>query len=188
MPDHRDPDHDVGDERAALALPPLVTSRRSLARRAARTPARVRAGERGAVTEYLAFRLAGDAFAAPVSIIREILKPPPITHVPRAPRHVLGIVSVRGLVVTVLDLRRLMRVDEQPIGPRSRILLVATDAETLGLLVDEVFEVHRLPDMDIERASSVLGSDVSDAVSGIARPADGDGRVLVLLDLRVLLR
>lgn len=188
MSEERDPAEGAGDGRADLALHASTTSRRALARRAARTPARVRASDRGAVTEYLAFRLAGDAFAAPVSIIREILKPPPITHVPRAPRHVLGIVSVRGLVVTVLDLRRLMRVEEQPIGPRSRILLVATDAETLGLLVDEVFEVHRLPDVDIERASTVLGSDVSDAVSGIARPAEGDGRVLVLLDLRVLLR
>lgn len=188
MPDPRDADDELGDAQSDLALPPMGTSRRTLARRAARTPARVRAGERGAVTEFLAFRLAGDSFAAPVSIIREILKLPPITHVPRAPRHVLGIVSVRGLVVTVLDLRRLMRVEEHPIGPRSRILLVAAEAETLGLLVDEVFEVHRLPDMDIERAGSVLGSDVSDAVSGIARPTDGDGRVLVLLDLRVLLR
>lgn len=162
--------------------------RRGLARRAARTPARVRSADRGAVTEYLAFRLAGDSFAAPVSVIREILKPPPITHVPRAARQVLGIVSVRGLVVTVLDLRRLMRVEEAPMGPRSRILLVAADNETLGLLVDEVFEVHRLPEMDVERAGAVLGTDVSDAVTGIARPSDGDGRVLVLLDLRVLLR
>jgi purine-binding chemotaxis protein CheW len=166
----------------------LSLPRRALVRRAAGAPGRVRAGDRGAVTEYLAFRLGGDSFAAPVAVIREILKLPPITHVPRASRHVLGIVSVRGLVVTLLDLRRLLQLEEAPIGPRSRILLVATDEETLGLLVDEVFEVHRLPEMDVERASAVLGSDVSDAVTGIARPTDGDGRVLVLLDLRVLLR
>jgi purine-binding chemotaxis protein CheW len=163
---------------------------RALVRAAARSPARARASARGAVTEYLAFRLGPDAFAAPVAMIREILKPPPITHVPRAPRHLLGIVSVRGLVVTVLDLRRLMRVDEQPMTGRSRILLVASEVETLGLLVDEVLEVHRLPEGDIERASVVLGSDVSEAVSGIARPQDGAGadQVIVLLDLRVLLR
>ncbi len=164
-----------------------VTSR-ALARAAARSPARARASSRGAVTEYLAFRLGTDAFAAPVSMIREILKPPPITHVPRAPRHLLGIVSVRGLVVTVLDLRRLMRVDEAPLTGRSRILLVGSDIEVLGLLVDEVLEVHRLPEGDIERAAVVLGSDVSEAVSGIARPEGVGDKVIILLDLRVLLR
>ncbi len=159
---------------------------RGLTLSSARTPARARASD-GAVTEYLAFRLGTDAFAAPVSMIREILKPPPITFVPRAPRHILGIVSVRGLVVTVLDLRRMMRLQEAPVGSRSRILLVATDEETLGLLVDEVHEVHRLPESEVERASAVLGSDVSDAVSGIAHPLDGREKVLVLLDLKVLL-
>ena len=83
---------------------------------------------------------------------------------------------------------RLLRVDEAALGPRTRILLVATEAETLGLLVDEVFEVHRLYDDDIERANVVLGSDVSEAVSGIARAAGAADRVIVLLDLRVLLR
>jgi purine-binding chemotaxis protein CheW len=152
-----------------------------------RTLAQDRAIDRGALTEYLAFRLAGDAFAAPVSMIREILKPPPITHVPRASREILGIVSVRGLVVTVLDLRRLLRLEESPLTGKCRILLVANEVETLGLLVDEVLEVHRLPESDVERASQVLGSDVSEGVAGIARPRGPRGEVIVLLDLRVLL-
>jgi len=155
---------------------------------ASRAVSRTRTEGRGAVTEYLAFRLGTDAFGAPVSMIREILKPPPMTHVPRAPRHVLGIVSVRGLVVTVLDLRRLMRLVEAPLTSRARILLVSGNEETLGLVVDEVLEVHRLPEADIERASVVVGSDVSEAVAGIARPRDDQDEVLVLLDLKVLLR
>ena len=55
-------------------------------------------------------------------------------------------------------------------------------------MVDEVLEVHRLPEGDIERASVVVGSDVSEAVSGIARPREDRDEVLVLLDVRVLLR
>jgi len=161
---------------------------RAIAPFATRATSRTRVEGRGTVTEYLAFRLGTDAFGAPVAMIREILKPPPMTHVPRAPRHVLGIVSVRGLVVTVFDLRRLMRLAEPPLTSRARILLVGNNEETLGLMVDEVLEVHRLPEGDIERASVVVGSDVSEAVSGIARPREDRDEVLVLLDLRVLLR
>ena len=54
-------------------------------------------------TEYLAFFLAGEPYAAPVALIREILKPPPMTPVPRAPHSLMGIISVRGQIVTVMD-------------------------------------------------------------------------------------
>ena len=57
---------------------------------------RYRQQDRGPRAEYLAFVLAGDVYAAPVALIREILKPPPLTPVPRAPHQFLGIVSVRG--------------------------------------------------------------------------------------------
>ena len=67
---------------------------------------RSRQQDRGPRTEYLAFVLGGDVYAAPVALIREILKPPPLTPVPRAPHPSLGIVSVRGQLVTVVDLRR----------------------------------------------------------------------------------
>src|SRR5688572_17556007 len=86
--------------------------------------------DRGSGTEYLVFKLAGELYAAPVALIREILKPPMLTPVPRAPAAVLGIVSVRGPVVTVVDLRRRLRLAEMPSTNRTRILLVnATGGE-----------------------------------------------------------
>ena len=63
--------------------------------RAQKPTKRSRQQDRGPRTEYLAFCLAGDVYAAPVSLVREILKPPPLTPVPRAPHAILGIVSVR---------------------------------------------------------------------------------------------
>lgn len=128
-------------------------------------------GSRGPLTEYLGFRLASDPFAAPVALIREILRPGSITPVPRAPREVLGITSVRGLLVTVVDLRRRLTLPEAPLTKRSRILLVDSGRETLGLLVDEVLQVYRLADDEIEVAAPALGSDVAEYITGIARPS-----------------
>ncbi len=56
--------------------------------------------------EYIGFRAAAEMFALPLTLVREILKPPPITEVPRARPDILGIVSVRGQITTVVDLRR----------------------------------------------------------------------------------
>ncbi len=127
---------------------------------------------RGAVVEYLAFRLDADLYAVPVATIREIVRPPPITPVPRAPRAILGIMSGRGRVVTVVDARRKLRLAEAPVSGRSRILVTELGTERIGLLVDEVLMVYRLGEAEIERAAQGIGSDIGDYIAGVARPAD----------------
>lgn len=139
---------------------------------------------RGPVVEYLAFVLAGDVYAVSIRSVREILKPPPFTEVPRAPREVLGVVSVRGLLVTVVDLRRRLGLDEAAPTRKSRILLAEVEGgELIGLFVDEVLQVHRLGEGEIEAASSVLGGQLAEHVLGIGRP---DGALVILLDLRAV--
>jgi purine-binding chemotaxis protein CheW len=163
--------------------------------------------DRGPLTEYLGFCLAGDVYAAPVALIRAIREPPPLTRVPRAPPAIMGIVSVRGQLVTVVDLRRRLRLIEPPFSRHARILLADTSAgETLGLYVDEVLQVYRLTESEIEPATA-LGGDVAGYISGIARPVGmamtplrggeskpvdikggrPDSSVVILLDLRAVL-
>jgi purine-binding chemotaxis protein CheW len=162
-----------------IAMPSLI--KHQAGRRAAR-----RAGEAGKRTEYLAFVLAGETYAVQIAQLAEILRPPPITDVPRAPSTVLGVISVRGKLVTVLDLRRRLRLAEAPLDRRSRILLVeAGGGEQIGLLVDEVQQVWRLALEEIEPAN-VLGGDQAVHIAGIGRPAGVEGTVLILLDLRPL--
>ena len=134
------------------------------------------------VREFLVFTLADELYGVELTRIREILSPPPVTEVPRAPRDVIGVCSVRGLLVTVLDLRRRMSVSESPPTRRTRILLAsAPHDEVVGLLVDEVRNVVRLSETEIEVATSVLGGDVSEHVFAVGRPSSDS--ILVLLDL-----
>jgi purine-binding chemotaxis protein CheW len=144
-----------------------------------------RVGETGVRTEYLAFTLATETFAVRIAQLAEILRPPPITQVPRAPSNVLGVVSVRGKLVTVVDLRRRLRLVEAPIDRRARILLVESGlGEQMGLLVDEVQQVWRLSTEEIESAG-VLGGELQAVhIAGIGRPSGVDGVMLILLDLR----
>jgi purine-binding chemotaxis protein CheW len=155
-----------------------------------------------AVHEFLGFGLASEAYALPLSNIREILKPPPITQVPRAPFDVPGIVSVRGAIITVVDLRVRLKLPLAPHGKHSRILLVSSGEETVGLLVDHVLQVFRLRDEEIEYAVTA-GGDMAEYVMGIGRPRSGraagrarevssgmdrEDDILILLDPVSLLR
>ncbi|HTU56865.1 MAG TPA: chemotaxis protein CheW [Polyangiales bacterium] len=145
-----------------------------------------RGSDRGPVREFLVFSLGGDLYGVELTGIKEILSPPPITRVPRARREVVGVCSVRGLLVTVLDLRRKLRVEERALGRRSRILLAtAPNGEVTGLLVDEVRQVVRLAEAEVEVAASALGGDVAEHVLGVGRPG---GKFLILLDLKAILR
>jgi purine-binding chemotaxis protein CheW len=119
--------------------------------------------------EVLAFKLASETYALPLAGVQEILKPPRITRVPRAAHEILGIVSVRGRVTTVIDLRRRLRVREAPVDKNTRVLLIDAGKEVLGLLVDAVLQVYRLFEDEVELASAV-GSDLNEYVMGIGRP------------------
>ena len=135
---------------------------------------------RGPRIEYLAFRLGGDSYAVPIGEVRELA--PPVTEVPRAPSDVIGVVSVRGLLVTVIDLRQRLRMPAAELSRKGRILLViGAENEILGLYVDEVLQVYRLTETEIEGAANVLGGKLADYVVGIGRP---EGSLLVLIDLR----
>jgi len=140
-------------------------------------------------TEYLAFRLGDDTYGVRIEHIAEILKPPPITPIPRAAAKVLGIMSVRGRLVTVMDLRGRFGHPATPMGRRTRILLSEVGGETLGVLVDEVRQVHRLGDKEIEPAAA-LGSDQPPYVLGVGRPKEdaAPGAIIILLDLAEMLR
>jgi purine-binding chemotaxis protein CheW len=146
-----------------------------------------RAGEAGRRVEYLAFILAGETYAVQIAHVAEILRPPPVTEVPRAPSTMLGVISVRGKLVTVIDLRRRFHLPESPIDRKSRILLGDLGkGEQLGLLVDEVQQVWRLAAGEIE-AASVLGGEQPVHIAGIGRPVGGEGAILILIDLRPIL-
>ncbi|HEY1696915.1 MAG TPA: chemotaxis protein CheW [Polyangiaceae bacterium] len=146
-----------------------------------------RAGEAGRRVEYLAFLLAGETYAVPIAHVAEILRPLPITEVPRAAATVLGVVSVRGRLLTVVDLRRRFRLPEAPLERKSRILIADLGkGEQIGLAVDEVHQVWRLAAEEIEPAN-VLGGEQPAHIAGIGRPGGGEGTILILLDLRPIL-
>lgn len=130
--------------------------------------------------------LAGsEAYAVPLATVREILVPPPLTEVPRSEDHFLGVISVRGEIVTVIDLPKLLQLEINNSDPYGRVLLIDTGEELVGVAVDRVTQVHRLHPKQIEYAST-MGTDLSDYVVGIGRvpseTGDDEDQMLILID------
>ena len=134
--------------------------------------------------EYLAFRLGDEEYAFGIESIREILKAPPITEVPRAPAHVLGVITVRGEVIPVFDPRHRLGLPPAAVGPRGRVIVCDAGEGPCGLLVDAVAQVVRLPPSAIEQKPQAIGGS-AEYISGIGRDRD---RLFILLDLAAVLR
>ena len=137
--------------------------------------------ERGLRREFVAFHLDGDSYALPIERVREIVRLRPITHVPRVPDAVRGVISLRGEIVQVLDLRRRLELPPREPTRTSRIVVLHGDDDSVtGLLVDGVREVLRITEADIRPA--VAGE--AEAVSALL--ARGD-EFVSLLDLERVL-
>jgi chemotaxis signal transduction protein len=140
------------------------------------TTMRGRAQDRGPRTTYLAFRLAESVYAAPLSLIREILVRVPLTPVPRSHASIMGIISNRGQLITVFDLRRRLRLPQGPDTNKGRILTTnPTGVELIGLYVDEVLQTYKLTDAEIDLSVMSFGTDSSGHIAGIARPIVAEG-------------
>ena len=136
----------------------------------------------------LTFVAGGEVYGVDILSIREIIKLREITEVPRAPRFLLGVVTVRGLVMPVVDLRIRLRLDSPPLGRNSRILVVMHKGERYGLLVDEVRGVVRFADNQIEPSPPSLSPSEAPFLAGIARyPEAGEERMVILLSLDAVL-
>ena len=111
----------------------------------------------GAALSFLGFVLGAEEFGADLNLVAQIVKPPPLTWVPRAKPHLLGVISIRGQVVTLVDLRQLLGMAPTAWPKTARVLLVDYGGEPIGLLVDAVTQVHRVSLDDEVRAEFVLG-------------------------------
>lgn len=130
-----------------------------------------------AICELLAFDVGETVYAISIERVREILRMRPITPVPHVPAVVLGVISIRGEVVEVVDLRRRMRLEPREADRRTRIIVVhGEDGRVTGCMVDRVREVLRVPADSIRPAAE---ADL-DSVSGLCRRGD---RFVSMLDL-----
>ncbi|MFL5261043.1 MAG: chemotaxis protein CheW [Anaeromyxobacteraceae bacterium] len=134
--------------------------------------------------EWLSFKLAGEEYAVDIALVREILKAPTVTEVPRAPPHVLGVIMVRGDVVAIFDPRRRLALPRGAPGRGARVVVCDVGDGPRGILVDAVSDVVRLAPAAIEARPHGVGGASAEYIVGLGREGS---RLLILLDLAALL-
>ena len=107
------------------------------------------------VLQYVTFRLDDETYGIDVMQIQEVLRYTEIAPVPGAPDYVLGIINLRGNVVTVIDTRRRFGLADAEVTDATRIVVMESSNQVMGILVDSVAEVVYLKASEIETAPNV---------------------------------
>jgi len=140
--------------------------------------------EDNATLRWVTFFLSQEKYGINVMQVQEVLRVTEIAPVPGAPDYVLGIINLRGNVVTVIDTRKRFGLESKDLDDSARIVIVESNDQVVGILVDSVAEVIDLQLSEIETAPNVGTEDSSRFIQGVASQND---ELLIIIDLNKLL-
>lgn len=134
--------------------------------------------------QLVVFDLASGLYGLDIGYVREIIRVQNVTKVPGTPFFVEGVINLRGKIVPVIDLRKKLNLDVVEQTAESRIVVVDVVNGQVGVIVDAVTEVLRIPVSSIESSTFIVAGNGSNHMNGIAKIGD---KMIVLLDLSAML-
>jgi purine-binding chemotaxis protein CheW len=137
----------------------------------------------GPVTEWVTFHLDDEKYGINVMQVREVLRETEIAPVPGTPDYVLGIINLRGNVVTVIDTRKRFGLAPKEVDEATRIVIIEVGDEVVGMQVDSVAEVMDVPAAEIETAPNVGNDESAKYIQGVSNQ---NGGLLIFVDLNKL--
>jgi len=130
--------------------------------------------------QYCTFYVAGHYFGLDVLKVQEVIRYQEMTRVPLAPPVVRGLINLRGQIVTALDLRRRLELDDRPADQLPVNVVVQTDDGAVSLLVDEIGDVLDVEEKLFEPPPDTLTGSARELIRGAYKL---NSRLMLLLDI-----
>lgn len=130
--------------------------------------------------QHIGFIMNSSEYTIPILKVQEIINRPQLTKLPQAPHYIEGVTNLRGRIIPIVNLKKLVGLDESE--PGQKVIVVSSGRMTFGVLIDGITGVISIEDDQIEPAENFLQGNV-EQVQGVARVND---RLVVLIDTRKL--
>ena len=137
-------------------------------------------GSEDPILQWVTFKLDNETYGINVMRVQEVLRYTEIAPVPGAPSYVLGIINLRGNVVTVIDTRQCFGLMNAEISDNTRIVIIEADKQVVGIMVDSVAEVVYLRQSEIETAPNVGNEESAKFIQGVCNK---NNELLILVEL-----
>jgi purine-binding chemotaxis protein CheW len=130
--------------------------------------------------QLVVFTLGQEVYAVEIALVKEIIQMMAITRVPGTPPSVEGVINLRGTVIPVVDLRKRFQLARQERDKDTRIVIVTCKGQEVGVVVDSVAQVLRVPVDSIESSNSLFSDDKLNHIQAIVKLPD---RLVILLNI-----
>ena len=134
--------------------------------------------------QLVVFNIDNEDFGVEITQVNEIIRPVEIFKVPNTPDFIEGLINLRGKVHTVINLRKRFKLTPREFDENTKIIISSVNSLVIGFIVDEVKEIIRLEDEDLESAPSALTGLKRKYINAIAKSGE---KIVLLLDLEVAL-
>jgi purine-binding chemotaxis protein CheW len=138
----------------------------------------------GGELHLITFALDREEYGIKVGQVREVIRVTEITRVPQSPAHVRGVTNLRGRILPVVEIRTRLGLEAGVVTQRSRIIVVEVHDRVLGILVDAVLQVAKVPVDTVTPPPEEVVTPQTDYINGVAH---WSGRLIILLELEKVL-
>ncbi len=134
----------------------------------------------GKMLQVVTFALGSEEYGVDIAQVQEINRMVTITNVPRAPQFMEGVINLRGQLIPIIDLRSRFGMPKTERTKNTRIVVTEINAKRVGMVVDSVSEVLRIPVEQIEDAPELVAGVDTEYIRGVGKVGD---RLIIMLDL-----
>lgn len=138
----------------------------------------------GSIIQLVSFVLEDVEYGVDILAVHEILRFPEITRLPNTPEFIKGVINLRGNVIPVVDVRKRFGFPKGRITDLTRIIVIETNDKLTGLMVDNVHQVVRISQSNVDPPSALIEGVSEEYIWGIGRLKD---RLIVILNLSNIL-
>lgn len=138
----------------------------------------------GELIQVVSFHLGSEEYGVDISQVQEIIRMVEITHVPRAPHFMEGVINLRGQLIPIIDLRTRFAMPRAEQTKSTRIVVTEIGSKRVGIVVDSVSEVLNIPMEHIEEAPDMIAGVGTEYIQGVGKVGE---RLVILLDLTMVI-
>ena len=138
----------------------------------------------GEVVQVVSFRLSNEEYGVDIAQVQEIIRMVEVTHVPRAPHFMEGVINLRGQLIPIIDLRTRFGMPRIASTKSTRIVVTDIGNKRVGIVVDSVSEVLNIPIENVEDAPEMIAGVGTEYIQGVGKMND---RLIIMLDLTMVI-
>jgi len=132
------------------------------------------------IVQLVCFKLGDEEYAFDIMDIQEVVRVQEMTHIPQLPDFVLGVLNLRGNIISVFDLRKKLHLPVKPFDNNTKIVVAKVEESVFSMVIDEILENVTLERANIDPAPNVKMQISRECISGLGAL---DGRIITILDL-----